>query len=157
MNRTTHTLNSINTRLGQIQGLNILRVWRVDKCFEYDFPYCYARILGEQAGITNEYENGSGSNEDTTPSIEIVIGYSIDRDTDGEGLFAQAEAELVHKIRQWLDNPEWVVEDYADLREQVFYDSVRYTGYNGVTEDATETKGVSAMGFVVNFQAVKNG
>lgn len=157
MNRTTHTLNSINTRLGGIQGLNILRVWRVDKCFEYDFPYCHVRILGETSGITNEYENGTGSNEDTTPRIEIVIGYSIDRDTEEEGLFAIAEAEMVHQIRQWLDNPEWVVEDYADLREQVFFDSVRYQGYSGVTEDATETKGVSVIGFVVNFQSVKNG
>ncbi len=155
MNRTTHITNSIYRRLSELTDFAMIRAWDISKFSEYDFPYCHVRITGETSDVTNEYENGSGSNETVTPRIEIVVGYSIDRDTEGLGLFADEEAERLHQVRQWLDNVGWNIEDYEDSLEQVFFDKLRYAGYNGITQDGTETKGVSVLGFTVNFQAVK--
>lgn len=155
MNRTSHIIESIQKRISNLSDYTILEVWDITKFSEYDFPYCHARIISETSDVTNEYENATGSNETITQRIEIIVGYAIDRDTEYEGLFAIEEAERIHEIRQWLDNVGYAVEDYADRFEQVYFSRLRYAGYNGVTQDGTETKGVSVLGFTVNYQAIK--
>ena len=153
MNRTTHILNAINDRLNQLD-FTIYRTWKIEQFNEYDFPYCHARVLGESTEIP-EYEDGYGSQGVTSLRIDVIVGYGIDSDTSNEGLFENEEAERIHQVRQHLDNGGFVIDDYEDTKEQVQIGQLQCVGYSGVTMDNTETKGVSVIGFLLNFQAIK--
>lgn len=155
MNRTQHITNSVNDRLSQLEEYTVLKVWEIAKFNEYQFPYVHARILGEQARSAADYEDDSNSSDLVDLRVEIIVGYSIDRDEDQEGLFAAEEAERIHEVRQWLDNYGYTVEDYQDRGEWVNFHPFNYSGYQGITMDATETKGVSVLALTLPFQVVK--
>lgn len=158
MNRTSHILKSFRDRLGLLQtntgvNYNVLSVWDIKQFHTYQTPYVYCRALGETSQTVNNYEDTSRSCEFVDLAVEIILGYTVYTDVDGQGNLTDEQLERTHEVRQWLDNADFRFNEYRDPQETVQITGCDYSGFNGVTQN--DTVGCAVIGNVVSFQAIK--
>ena len=114
-NRLSTIRNAIKSELGEINGLNVLDTWSIDKWMDYDFDYVFVRTSeGENLEPVTIYQDGTFKRCESNLSIGIYIGYKHEDSEVGV-------EQIVEKVRQKLTGfwiPSFSI-DENDEREDI--------------------------------------